>query len=83
MNDIHDQLRSLVSRYADARISVDDFRTAFSALYFRARQGARDTQANLLASRIVGPLAEFSRGDRDEASLRAELAKTVTADVVL
>jgi hypothetical protein len=78
MPEIHEALDALVIRYVSDRMAVDDFRKAFAACYFRARQSnGSDAQANLLASRIVGPLAEFSRGHRSEASLREELAKTV------
>jgi hypothetical protein len=78
MPEIHEALDALVIRYVFDKISVDDFRKAFAAYYFRARQSERnDAQANALANRIVGPLAEFSRGHRSEASLREELAKTV------
>ena len=77
MDDLYGQIRSLAQRYIDESISVDDFRAAFAALYFRARQSAGDARANSLASAIIGPLAEFSRGHRDEASLREEIRNSV------
>jgi hypothetical protein len=78
MGDLYEQIRDLARRYIDENISIEDFRVAFAGLYFRARQSARrDARANSLASRIIGPLAEFSRGHRDEQSLRRELATAI------
>lgn len=77
MSDIYGQLRKLIAKYDDCQISIDDFRADFAGLYFQARQASGDIRANSLASRIVGPLAEFSRHHRDEHSLRQEMAAAI------
>jgi hypothetical protein len=78
MSEIYNRIHALVYRCANGEISIDDFRAAFADLYFQVRQGARgDVEANALASKIIGPLAELSRGHRDESSFRAGLASAI------
>jgi hypothetical protein len=77
MREIYGELKKLASKYADREISIDDFRVDFAGLYFHARQSKRDQKANLLANKIIGPLAEFSLHHRDEESFRQELAAAI------
>lgn len=78
MSELNRQLRALAASCVDGGIPADDFRSGFAGLYFQIRQSApRDREANLLASKIIGPLAEFSRGNRDEGSFRQELAAAI------
>jgi hypothetical protein len=78
MRELFDQMRALAGECANREISIDDFRMSFADLYFHVRQMSRgDADANALASRIVGPLAEFSNGHRSEDSFRAELAAAI------
>ena len=78
MDDLYGQIRGLAQRYIDQSISIDDFRAAFAVLYFHARQSSKsDARANSLASKIIGPLAEFSRGHRGEASLREDIGNSI------
>lgn len=70
MAEIYNSMRDLASGYARQRIALDDFRVKFAGLYFYARQAKDDREANLLAGKIAGPLAEYGRGHRSEESLR-------------
>ncbi len=79
MGEIHARLNNLASGYAAGRVSLGDFRAEFGLLYFLSRQAPEDKQANALASSIAGPLAEFGRGHRDEASLRQVVARAIPA----
>lgn len=77
MSEVSSRLENLAAEYIARRIALDDFRLAFSALYFQARQSPADQQANALASKMMGPLAELGRHDRDEQSFREELSTIV------
>lgn len=71
-------MRSAVDSYVHREIDVDGFREAFVGAYFYVRNSAvHDQEAQLLASRLMGPVAEFSAGHRTEASLRMELANAI------
>jgi hypothetical protein len=76
-----DQLRELIEGYVAGVISMSDFSQRFASLYFAVRQqtDAPET-ARRLCSVVVGPLAEYSRGDRAESSLRVELEKLLASE---
>jgi hypothetical protein len=80
MSELVKDLQGLAKGYLDGKISLDEFRGAFAGLYFRARQRRSDVMANRIASNIMGPLAEFARRHRSEASLREEISSALHAD---
>ncbi len=71
------QLRELIESYVAGTVSISGFSERFASLYFAVRQQGGDGSAAGLCSAVVGPLAEYSRGDRAEASLRMELEKAL------
>jgi len=76
-----DQLRALTEGYVAGAISTPDFSERFASFYFAVRQqqdaaGAAGRLCNL----VVGPVAEYSRGNRAESSLRLELEKVLLAE---
>jgi hypothetical protein len=77
MSEIARSLKILASKYLDGRISLDEFRGDFASLYFQARECGEDKKANSLASKIMGPLAEFARQHRSERSLRIEIEAAI------
>src|SRR5437588_6198607 len=67
-----------VQSFASGKLPLDVFRQRFAQAYFSVRNDPRASQsAAQLCSRVVGPLAEFSRGHRSEEALRLELANAV------
>jgi hypothetical protein len=71
------QLRELVESFVAGNLSASDFSERFASLYFAIRQQGQDASAAALCSAVIGPLAEYSRGHRAEASLRMELEKAL------
>jgi len=68
-----------VQGFASGHLPLDAFRQRFAQAYFSVRndpQASRSAAARL-CDRIVGPMAEFSRGHRSEESLKQELANAV------
>jgi hypothetical protein len=79
MSELFDRLKGLVFKYSEHELAIDAFRLEFAGMYFLARQSKQDKEANSLATRVMGPLAEFGRHHRDEASLRRQLADAIPA----
>jgi hypothetical protein len=77
MSELFDRLKGLVLKYSEHELAIDAFRLEFAGMYFLARQSKQDKEANSLATRVMGPLAEFGRHHRDEASLRRQLADAI------
>jgi hypothetical protein len=78
------EIRSLVSRYLNQEIRIDEFQVGFAGLYLRVRSsGSRSGQAAKLCNQIVLPLAEFSREHRSESSLRQKLKAMVLQEPVV
>ena len=72
---LDNQLDQLLSQFVGRQIGASDFLRDFAGLYFAVRQSQqRKQRASQLCNQIIGPLAEYSRGDRSEESLREEVA---------
>jgi hypothetical protein len=72
------QIEALVARFIDRNIPAGEFSRQFASLYFSVRQDVASSRAaNRLCSRIIGPLAEYSRGHRSEESLRGALRGSI------
>jgi hypothetical protein len=75
------QLRELIEGYVAGTISISDFPQQFAGLYFAVRQQSdAPGAASRLCNLVVGPLAEYSRGNRAESSLRLELEKALASE---
>jgi hypothetical protein len=73
-----DEIRHLIEQYLAGEIAMADFSVRFAALYARTRQDRHSSRgAAELCSAAIGPFAEYSRGHRSEASLKAGLAKAI------
>jgi len=69
-----DEIQQVLEQYLARDISLDVFRQWFAGAYVQVRQDSdASPAASRLCSRIVGPLAEFSREHRTEDELRAQL----------
>ena len=79
MSEINDYMVASVLDYVSGTSRVAEFQAAFAGAYFHIRQrGAQqDSDANQLANRLVGPIAEFAGGHRTEDSLRRELEAVI------
>jgi hypothetical protein len=78
MSEVFQYMKASIRNYLNGCLDVDDFRAEIAGAYFYARNNKKqEGAANLLASRVIGPVAEFSGGYRSEASLRLELVKAV------
>src|SRR5271165_5927465 len=74
------QIEALVARFVDHNILAAEFSRQFASLYFSVRQDVASSRAaNRLCSKIIGPLAEHSRGHRSEESLRDALRESIRA----
>jgi hypothetical protein len=71
------QIRELIESYVAGTVRASDFAERFASLYFAVRQQSEDASAAALCSALVGPIAEYSRGHRTEASLRELLEKAL------
>ncbi|MEO8131506.1 MAG: hypothetical protein ABJF23_14860 [Bryobacteraceae bacterium] len=64
--------------YLDGELSIQEFRSAFGALYYAAKQeDALDAQGSKLVGHIQAMLAEYSRDHRTEGSVADELEKAI------
>jgi hypothetical protein len=69
-----DEIQQVLGQYLERDIALDVFRQWFAGAYAHVRQDPdASREASHLCNRIVGPLAEFSRGHRSEDALRAQL----------
>jgi hypothetical protein len=71
------QLRELIESYVAGTVQVSEFSERFAVLYIAVRQQNGEPSAAGLCNAVVGPLAEYSRGHRAEASLRLQLGKAL------
>jgi hypothetical protein len=78
------QVLQPIEQYVAGEIPYADFSQRFAGLYFAVRQGRKvPRQASQLCNLVIGPLAELSRGDRSEESLREALRGIVRSLVLL
>ena len=70
------KLLQVIREYANGTLHRAQFSGAFADLYFHVRRSG-DRASRSLCSAVVGPFAEFSRGDRAEESFREVLADLV------
>jgi hypothetical protein len=78
------QVLQVIEQYVAGEIPFADFSQRFKGLYFAVRQGRNvPRQASQLCNLVIGPLAELSRGDRSEESLREALRGIVRSLVLL
>lgn len=78
MSEILEHLCRAARGYICGQIDGDVFRQEFAGFYYYARNHQRDErEANQLANKLIGPVAEFSGGHRSESSLRKELANAI------
>ena len=69
-----EDIERLIRQYLSGG-SLDDFRQFFASAYVAVRQDVKSGRdVSELCNRLIGPLAEFSRGHRSLESLRCALA---------
>ena len=71
------RILKLISEYLDNHLQLPEFQQQFAGFYFQVRQNGNVGAASELCDKVIGPLAELSRGHRSEESLRQELTASI------
>src|SRR5205807_372858 len=71
------RILNLISEYLDGRLRLSEFQQRFAGCYLQVRNNGAAGSASELCNKVIGPLAELSRGHRSEESLQQELTAAI------
>ena len=82
MSSLLEQIQDSLRRYIDREIELHELENVLLPLIWDM-DSSQSSEAVKLGGRAHNVIAEFAKGDRSEASLREELAKTVRPFVLV